>query len=217
MDWQIETKCVQEGYSPKNGEPRVVPIAQSTTFRYETAEAMGDLFDLKADGFFYTRLGNPTTDCVEKKVAALEGGVATLMTSAGMSATLLAVLNIAGAGDHIVASSALYGGSFNLLANTLPKLGVETTFIDPHADDETIENAFKPNTRLVFGEVLSNPSLEVLDIERFAKHAHAHHVPLIVDNTFPTPIHSVHLNLVPISLYIPPVNTWMDTQYLSAV
>ena len=189
MDWQIETKCVQEGYSPKNGEPRVVPIAQSTTFRYETAEAMGDLFDLKADGFFYTRLGNPTTDCVEKKVAALEGGVAALMTSAGMSATLLAVLNIAGAGDHIVASSALYGGSFNLLANTLPKLGVETTFIDPHADDETIENAFKPNTRLVFGEVLSNPSLEVLDIERFAKHAHAHHVPLIVDNTFPTPIH----------------------------
>ena len=184
----IDTICAQGCYQPKSGEPRVVPIAQSTTYLYETSEAMGDLFDLKADGFFYTRLGNPTTDVVEKKIAAMEGGVGAMMTSAGMSATLLAVLNIAGAGDHIVASSALYGGTFNLFDNTLPELGITTTFVSPKASDEELEAAFKPNTKLVFGESISNPSLAVLDIEKFAKHAHAHHVPLIVDNTFPTPI-----------------------------
>ena len=184
----IDTICAQGCYTPKSGEPRVVPIAQSTTYLYETSEAMGDLFDLKADGFFYTRLGNPTTDVVEKKIAAMEGGVGAMMTSAGMSATLLAVLNIAGAGDHIVASSALYGGTFNLFENTLPELGITTTFVSPKASDEELEAAFKPNTKLVFGESISNPSLAVLDIEKFAKHAHAHHVPLIVDNTFPTPI-----------------------------
>ena len=184
----IDTICAQGCYKPKSGEPRVVPIAQSTTYLYETSEAMGDLFDLKADGFFYTRLGNPTTDVVEKKIAAMEGGVGAMMTSAGMSATLLAVLNIAGAGDHIVASSALYGGTFNLFENTLPELGITTTFVSPKASDEELEAAFKPNTKLVFGESISNPSLAVLDIEKFAEHAHAHHVPLIVDNTFPTPI-----------------------------
>lgn len=189
MDWHIDTKCVQEGYSPKSGEPRVVPIVQSTTFRYETAESMGALFDLEADGFFYTRLGNPTSDAVEKKIASLEGGVAAMMTSSGMAATLLAVLNITNAGDHVVASSALYGGSFNLLQNTLTKLGIETTFVEPDTDEDTLKAAFKENTKCVFGETLSNPSLNVLNIEMFARQAHAHHVPLIVDNTFPTPIH----------------------------
>ncbi len=189
MDWHIETKCIQEGYEPKNGEPRVVPIAQSTTFRYETSEAMGALFDLEEDGFFYTRLGNPTTDCVEKKIASLEGGSAALLTSSGMSAIMMAILNITNAGDHVVSSSALYGGSFNLLANTLTKLGIETTFVEPDCDEDTLKAAFKPNTKLVYGETLSNPSLNVLDIEMFARQAHEHHVPLIVDNTFATPIH----------------------------
>ena len=188
MNWHLDTRCVQGAYRPKNGESRVFPIVQSTTFLYETPEAMGDLFDLKADGFFYTRLGNPTCDIAERKLADLEGGVAAILTSSGMAATMMSILNITQAGGHIVSTSALYGGTFNLLKNTLTKLGIETTFIEPDADDETIEAAFRPNTRLVFGETLSNPSLAIMDIERFARHAHAHHVPLIVDNTFPTPV-----------------------------
>lgn len=188
MSWHIDTKCMQEGWQPGNGEARVVPIAQSTTFRYESAAAMGALFDLEADGFFYTRLANPTADAVEKKIAALEGGVGAMMTSAGQAASMLAVLNIAHAGDHIISSSAVYGGTFNLFAKTLKELGIETTFVEPTATAEELAPLFRENTRLVFGESLSNPSLCVLDIEEFAKAAHAHQVPLIVDNTFPTPI-----------------------------
>lgn len=187
-NWRIETKCIQEGWQPKNGEPRVLPIYQSTTFKYEDSQAMGDLFDLKTSGSFYTRLSNPTTDAVEAKVAALEGGVGALMTSAGQAASMLAVLNIAGSGDHIISASAVYGGTFNLFNKTLRELGIDVTFIEPFASDETLEAAFRPNTKLVFGETLSNPSLNVLDIEQYARVAHAHGVPLIVDNTFPTPI-----------------------------
>lgn len=187
-NWNIETKCIQEGWQPKNGEPRVLPIYQSTTFKYGSSQQMGDLFDLKISGDFYTRLSNPTTNAVENKVAALEGGVGALMTSAGQAATLLAVLNIAGSGDHVICASAVYGGTFNLFYKTLRELGIEVTFIEPFASDDTLEAAFRPNTKLVFGETLSNPSLNVLDIEQYARHAHAHGVPLIVDNTFPTPI-----------------------------
>ena len=187
-NWNIETKCIQEGWQPKNGEPRVLPIYQSTTFKYDSSQQMGDLFDLKISGDFYTRLSNPTTNAVENKVAALEGGVGALMTSAGQAATLLAVLNIAGSGDHVICASAVYGGTFNLFYKTLRELGIEVTFIEPFASDDTLEAAFRPNTKLVFGETLSNPSLHVLDIEQYARHAHAHGVPLIVDNTFPTPI-----------------------------
>ena len=187
-NWNIETKCIQEGWQPKNGEPRVLPIYQSTTFKYDSSQQMGDLFDLKISGDFYTRLSNPTTNAVENKVAALEGGVGALMTSAGQAATLLAVLNIAGSGDHVICASAVYGGTFNLFYKTLRELGIEVTFIEPFASDDTLEAAFRPNTKLVFGETLSNPSLHVLDIEQSARHAHAHGVPLVVDNTFPTPI-----------------------------
>ena len=187
-NWRLGTKCIQEGWEPKSGEARVLPIYQSTTFRYETAEEMGDLFDLKAEGFFYTRLANPTTDAVERKVAALEGGVGAVMTSAGQAATTMAIVNIAHAGDHIISSSAVYGGTFNLFYKTLKELGIDCTFVSPNATEEELNAAFRENTRLVFGESLSNPSLDVLDIERFARVAHAHQVPLIVDNTFPTPI-----------------------------
>lgn len=188
MDWHIDTKCIQEGWKPGDGEPRVLPIYQSTTFKYESAETMGDLFDLKISGDFYTRLSNPTTNAVENKIAALEGGVGALMTSAGQAATLLAVINIAGAGDHIISASAVYGGTYNLFNKTLRELGIDVTFIDPGAADADIEAAFRPNTKLLFGETLSNPTLNVLDIEQYARIAHAHGVPLIVDNTFPTPI-----------------------------
>ena len=188
MSWHIETKCIQEGWQPQNGEPRVVPICQSTTFKYESAQAMGDLFDLKAAGFFYTRLGNPTTDAVERKIAALEGGVGAMMTSAGQAASMMSVVNIAGAGDHIICSAAVYGGTFNLFNKTLRELGIETTFVQLDATNEQLEAACRPNTKLIFGETLSNPSLDVLDIERFAAVAHAHGVPLIVDNTFATPV-----------------------------
>lgn len=188
MSWRIDTKCIQEGWKPQNGEPRVLPIYQSTTFKYDTAEMMGDLFDLKAAGDFYTRLSNPTTNAVEMKIAALEGGVGALLTSAGQAASTMAVLNIARAGDHIISSSAIYGGTLNLFDKTLRELGIDVTFVEPDASEEELESAFRPNTRLVFGETLSNPSLQVLDIERFAQAAHAHQVPLIVDNTFPTPI-----------------------------
>ena len=187
-EYRIDTKCIQEGYSPKNGEPRVLPIVQSTTYTYDSSQAMGDLFDLKADGFFYTRLANPTLDAVEKKIAALEGGVGAMLTSSGQAASMIAMLNICHAGSHIVASSAIYGGTFNLIFKTMQEMGIESTFVSPGCSREELQAAFRPNTRCVFAETLSNPSLVVADIEMFAEEAHAHGVPLIVDNTFPTPI-----------------------------
>lgn len=188
MDWHIGTKCIQEGWKPGEGEPRVLPIYQSTTFKYNSAETLGDLFDLKIGGDFYTRLSNPTTNAVENKIAALEGGVGALMTSAGQAASMLSVCNIARSGDHIVSAVAIYGGTFNLFNKTLRELGIDVTFLQPGATDAQIEAAFRPNTKLLFGETLSNPSLNVLDIEQYARIAHAHGVPLIVDNTFPTPV-----------------------------
>ena len=185
---RIDTKCIQEGYQPGNGEPRVMPIVQSTTYKYDSSQAMGDLFDLKADGFFYTRLANPTLDAVEKKIAALEGGVGAMLTSSGQAASLISMLNICHAGSHVVASSAIYGGTFNLIYKTMQEMGIESTFVAPGCSREELEAAFRPNTRCVFAETLSNPSLVVTDIEMFAEEAHAHGVPLIVDNTFPTPI-----------------------------
>lgn len=187
--YQLETKCVQSGYDPQNGEPRVVPICQSTTFKYESSDAMGDLFDLKADGFFYTRLANPTTDAVERKIADLEGGVGAMLTSSGQAAVFSALFNICKSGDHIISISTLYGGTYNLLNKTLREMGIEVTFVDPDASEQEIEALFRSNTKAVFGETLTNPSLVVMDIEKFARLAHVHHVPLIVDNTFPTPIH----------------------------
>lgn len=187
-DYKIATKCVQAGYSPKNGEPRILPIYQSTTFKYESSMQMGRLFDLEESGYFYTRLQNPTCDMVAAKIAALEGGVAGMLTSSGQAANLFAVLNICGAGDHFVSVSTIYGGTVNLFGVTMPKMGIAVTFVRPDASDEEIEAAFQENTKLVFGETLANPSLDVLDVERFAKAAHSHGVPLIVDNTFPTPI-----------------------------
>ena len=184
----IDTLCVQGGWQPKRGEPRQPPIVQSTTFRYETTQQMADLFDLKASGYFYTRLANPTNDAVAGKIAALEGGVAAILTSSGQAASMFAVMHIAEAGDPVVASAQIYGGTFNLLAASLKKLGIETTFVDPDADAETIAAAIRPNTKCVFGETVANPSGCVLDIEKFAKVAHAAGVPLIVDNTFPTPV-----------------------------
>ncbi len=188
MSYHLNTNCLHAGYTPKNGEPRVLPIVQSTTFKYESSEEMGQLFDLKKDGYFYTRLQNPTNDAVAAKIAALEGGVAAVLTSSGQAASFFSIFNIAGAGDHIVSSAAIYGGTFNLFEITMKKLGIAFTFIKPDASDEELEAAFQPNTKAVFGETLSNPSLEVLDIERFAAAAHRHGVPLIVDNTFPTPV-----------------------------
>ena len=187
-NYNINTICVQGGYEPKNGEPRVVPIVQSTTFKYESSKQMGDLFDLKDSGYFYTRLANPTNDAVARKICQLEGGVAAILTSSGQAANFYAILNIAGAGDHIIASSAIYGGTYNLLANTMKNMGIEATFVDPDISAEELESKFKPNTKLVFGETIANPSLKILDIEKFAEAAHKNGVPLIVDNTFPTPI-----------------------------
>ncbi len=184
----IGTKCVQEGYSPKSGEARVLPIYQSTTFKYEDARTMGDLFDFNASGHFYTRLSNPTVEAVEKKICALEGGVGAMLTSSGQAATTAAILTICKAGDHIVSSSSIYGGTFNLLGTTLAKLGITTTFISPDSSDIEIESAIRPETRLIFGESVANPALTVLDIERFAKVAHKNHLPLFVDNTFPSPV-----------------------------
>ncbi len=188
MKKSIDTLCVQGGYSPKNGEPRQVPIIQSTTFRYDTSEDMGKLFDLEASGYFYSRLQNPTCDTVAARIALLEGGSAAMLTSSGQAANFYAVFNIATCGDHVVASSALYGGTYNLFAVTMKKMGVEFTFVSPEAAPEELDAAFKPNTKAVFGETISNPSLDVLDIEKFASAAHSHGVPLIVDNTFATPI-----------------------------
>lgn len=184
----IKTLCVQAGYEPKNGESRVVPICQSTTFAYDSAETMGKLFDLEADGFFYTRLANPTLDAVEKKIAALEGGVGAMLTSAGQAASLISITNICKTGDHVICAAAIYGGTFNLFNKTLRDLGIEFTFVDPAATEEELNNSFKENTRAVFTETLSNPSLDVCDLELYAKCAHAHGCPLIVDNTFATPV-----------------------------
>ncbi len=183
-----ETKCIEAGYTPKNGESRMIPIIQSTTFKYDTSADMGKLFDLEAEGYFYTRLQNPTNDMVAGKIAALEGGSAAMLTSSGQAATFFSVFNIAGAGDHVIASSAIYGGSFNLFNVTMRKMGIDFTFVDPDCSEEELEAAFQPNTKAVFGETIANPALIVFDIERFAKAAHAHGVPLIVDNTFATPI-----------------------------
>lgn len=186
--YKTSTICVQGGYEPKNGESRVVPIVQSTTFKYESSEKMGDLFDLKDSGYFYTRLANPTNDAVANKICQLEGGVAAILTSSGQAANFYAILNIASAGDHIISTSAIYGGTYNLIANTMKNLGIESTFVDPDISVEELESKFKPNTKLIFGETISNSSLNILDIEKFAKVAHKNGVPLIVDNTFPTPI-----------------------------
>ena len=182
------TICVQGAYRPKNGEPRVLPIVQSTTYKYDSSVEMGDLFDLKKSGYFYSRLQNPTNDTVAAKITMLEGGVAGMLTSSGQAANFYAVFNIAQAGDHIVSSSAIYGGTYNLFNVTMRKLGIDFTFVSPDATEEEIQAAFKPNTKAVFGETISNPSLDILDIERFAKVAHKNGVPLIVDNTFATPI-----------------------------
>ena len=185
---RTETLCIQAGYTPGNGEPRQIPIIQSTTFKYATSQDMGKLFDLEADGYFYSRLANPTCDAVAAKICALEGGSAAMLTSSGQAANFMAVFNIAGCGDHIVASSAIYGGSFNLFSVTMKKMGLETTFVDPDCTLEELNAAFRPNTKAVFGETIANPALTVLDIEKFAQAAHSHGVPLIVDNTFATPV-----------------------------
>jgi len=183
-----DTICVQGGYTPGNGEPRQIPIIQSTTFRYETSEDMGKLFDLEASGYFYTRLQNPTSDAVAARLCALEGGTAAMLLSSGQAASFFSIFNICSAGDHIVSSSSIYGGTFNLISVTMAKMGISVTFVGPQCTDEELEAAFRPNTKAVFGETIANPALTVLDIERFAKAAHAHGVPLIVDNTFPTPV-----------------------------
>lgn len=188
MKQHLDTLCIQGGYTPKNGEPRQVPIVQSTTFKYDTSEDMAKLFDLEADGYFYSRLQNPTCDAVAAKICALEGGSAAMLTGSGMAATFLAVFNIVGCGDHIVSSSTIYGGSFNLFSTTMKRMGIEVTFVAPDADEDELNAAFRPNTKAVFGETIANPALRVLDIERFANAAHAHGVPLIIDNTFATPI-----------------------------
>ena len=182
------TLCVQAGWEPKNGEPRVLPIVQSTTFKYDNTEEMADLFDLKKEGYFYTRLQNPTNDAVARKIAALEGGVGAMLTSSGQAANFYAIFNICEAGDHFVTSNEIYGGTYNLFGVTLKKLGIECTFVSQEASEEEISAAFRPNTKALFGETISNPGCKVLDIEKFARIAHKHGVPLIVDNTFPTPI-----------------------------
>lgn len=187
-EYRIETKCVQGGYTPGNGEPRQIPIYQSTTFKYDTSEHMGQLFDLEASGYFYSRLQNPTCDLVAAKIAALEGGTAAMLTSSGQAANFYAVFNVANCGDHVVASSTIYGGTFNLFSVTMKKMGIDFTFVAPDCTEEELAAAFKPNTKAVFGETIANPALSVLDIERFANAAHAHGIPLIIDNTFATPI-----------------------------
>lgn len=187
-NYKIETKCIQSGYTPKNGEPRVLPIYQSTTFKYENSDEMGKLFDLEASGYFYTRLQNPTNDAVAAKICDMEGGVAAMLTSSGQAANFYAIMNIAEAGDHIVCSAAVYGGTYNLYAHTIRKMGVSATFVDPDCSEEELNAAFQENTKAVVGETIANPALTVLDIEKFAKAAHAHGVPLIIDNTFATPI-----------------------------
>ena len=185
---RIGTQCLHAGYTPGNGEPRNIPIVQSTTFKYATSEDMGKLFDLEANGYFYTRLQNPTNDYVAAKICELEGGTAAMLTSSGQAANFFALFNICSCGDHIVSSSSIYGGTFNLISVTMAKMGIEVTFVSPDCTDEELEAAFRPNTKAVFGETIANPALTVLDIEKFAKAAHTHGVPLIVDNTFATPV-----------------------------
>ncbi len=187
-EYKMGTRCVQGGYKPGNGEPRQIPIIQSTTFRFDTSEDMGKLFDLEENGYFYSRLQNPTNDCVAEKITQMEGGTAGMLTSSGQAANFFALFNICQCGDHIVASSSIYGGTFNLISVTMAKMGIETTFVNPDASEEELDAAFRPNTKAVFGETIANPALTVLDIEKFARAAHAHGVPLIVDNTFPTPV-----------------------------
>jgi len=187
-DYRIETKCVQGGYTPGNGEPRQIPIVQSTTFKYATSEDMGKLFDLEASGYFYTRLQNPTNDSVAAKICELEGGTAAMLTSSGQAASFYAIFNIASCGDHVVSSSTIYGGTYNLFAVTMKRMGIEFTFVSPDCTEEELNAAFRPNTKAVFGETIANPALTVLDIEKFANAAHAHGVPLIIDNTFATPV-----------------------------
>lgn len=187
-DYKINTRCVQGGYTPGNGEPRQIPIVQSTTFKYSTSEDMGKLFDLEASGYFYTRLQNPTNDYVAAKIAELEGGTAAMLTSSGQAANFFALFNICECGSHIVSSSSIYGGTFNLIAVTMKKMGIDVTFVSPDCTEEELNAAFKENTRAVFGETIANPALTVLDIEKFAKAAHSHGVPLVIDNTFPTPV-----------------------------
>ena len=187
-NYKIETKCIQSRYTPKNGEARVLPIYQSTTFKYENSDEMGKLFDLEASGYFYTRLQNPTNDAVAAKICDMEGGVAAMLTSSGQAANFYAIMNIAEAGDHIICSSAVYGGTYNLYAHTIRKMGISATFVDPDCSEEELHAAFQENTKAVVGETIANPALTILDIEKFAKVAHAHGVPLIIDNTFPTPI-----------------------------
>lgn len=188
QEYQKGTQCLHAGYVPESGEPRNIPIVQSTTFRYGSSEAMGALFDLEAEGYFYTRLQNPTSDRVAAKICALEGGTAAMLTSSGQAANFFAVFNICSAGDHVVASAAIYGGTFNLFAVTMKRMGIDFTFVDPNCSEEELNAAFQPNTKAVFGETIANPALIVLDIEKFARAAHAHGVPLIVDNTFATPV-----------------------------
>ncbi len=185
---RTETLCIQAGYTPGNGEPRQIPIIQSTTFKYDTSEAMGKLFDLEASGYFYSRLQNPTCDMVAAKIAALEGGAAAMLTGSGQAANFMTILNICGAGDHVISSTAIYGGSFNLFNVTMRRMGIDFTFIDPDCTEDELNAAFRPNTKALFGETIANPALTVLDIEKFAQAAHAHGVPLIVDNTFATPV-----------------------------
>ena len=188
MDKHIDTICVQGGYTPSNGEPRQIPIIQSTTFKYDTSEDMGKLFDLEANGYFYTRLQNPTSDYVAKKLVELEGGTAGMLTSSGQSANFFAVFNIAKCGDHVLSSANIYGGTFNLFSVTMKKMGIDFTFISPDSTEEEIEREIRPNTKAIFGETVANPSLAVLDIELFVKVAHKHGIPLIIDNTFATPV-----------------------------
>ena len=187
-NYHIETKCIQDGYQPKNGEPRVLPIYQSTTFKYDSSEHVGKLFDLTEEGFFYTRLANPTVDCVEKKIASLEGGIGAMCTSSGQAASLIAVLNVCSSGDHMISSSTIYGGTTNLFAVTLKKMGIEVTFVDPDASDEELQKEVRENTKLVFAETIANPALIITDIEKLANFAHKNGIPLFVDNTFATPI-----------------------------
>lgn len=185
---KIDTKCLHEGYQPQNGEPRQIPIYQSTTFRYDSSEEMGKLFDLERTGYFYSRLQNPTNDAVAAKIAAMEGGVAGMLTSSGQAANFFAVFNICEAGDHFIASSAIYGGTYNLFGVTMKKMGIECTFVDPHISEEELERCFRPNTKCIFGETITNPTVGIFDIEKFAAIAHRHGVPLIIDNTFATPV-----------------------------
>ncbi len=184
---KVETKCLHAGYEPKNGEPRALPIYQSTTYKYDSTEFVGQLFDLTAEGHMYSRISNPTVDAVEKKIAALEGGVGALCTTSGQAATFIALLNLLESGDHMVTSSTIYGGTVNLFSITLKKFGIDVTFVDPDADEDELNKAFRPNTKAMFGEIMANPAMNVLDIEKFARVAHAHEVPLLIDNTFATP------------------------------